>query len=176
MRAGFLNPETGARRTGQAAHAARGGDHTIAPLTFRRKGASINQGHDEAQDLTNQLSQFACASKSWMLTHRNGKIPTPHRVTQIPGPVLDPGRIGTKGDGSLGRVCDQPGKIRTLVSTIPIHEARDRFGVESATKVAASKSGIKALQQMHHEAVESLAEHDLRPGLVPAPRVLIMVS
>ena len=74
-----------------------------------------------------------------MLTHRNGKIPTPHRVTQIPGPVLDPGRIGTKGDGSLGRVCDQPGKIRTLVSRIPIHEVRDPFAVVSAAKVAASK-------------------------------------
>ena len=164
------------RRTGQAAHAARGGGHTLAPVTFRRKGASINQGHDEAQDLTNQLSQFAFASESWMLTHRNGNISTPHRAMQILGPVLDPGRIGTKGDGFPGRVCDQPGKIRTLVSRIPIHEVRDPFAVVSAAKVAAPKGGIKALQQSHDEDVESLAKHEARACLVKAPTVLILVS
>ena len=71
------------RRTGQAAHAARGGDHTIAPLTFRRKGASINQGHDEAQDLTNQLSQLA---PTGLLTRT--------RISGIIGPAC---RVGPAG-------------------------------------------------------------------------------
>ena len=114
-----------------------------------------------------------------MLTHRNGKISTPHCVTQIHGPVLDPGRIGTEGDGSLGMGCDQPGKKRTLVSTSTIHEAvstNQENGVETVTKVRASQSGIKALEQVDHEFVVSSSEHDLRAVLDIAPRLLIMVS
>ena len=69
----------------------------------------------------------------------------------------------------------------TLVSTSPIHEARGRKGVESATKVtkvAASKSGIKALEQVHHQYVVSSSKDDflLVFFLEIAQRVLILVS
>ena len=76
--------------------------------------------------------------------------------------------------------CNRPGKIRTLVSTSPIHEALrlNRKGVESATKVAASKSGIKALEHVHHEYVVSSSKDNFRLVffLEVAPRVMIMVS
>ncbi len=58
--------------------------------------------------------------------------------------------------------CDLPGKKLTLVSSIPIQEARDRIGIKSATKVAASKSGIKAPEQLQYELVESSSKEDIQ--------------